>query len=241
MILVTASVHDRLLTTSKQKVHVTDGSLHDLTNDCLRFTLRFFRPIQKSAQHIYHTALPLSPETSILRQRFFGTRPFLTTQQASSSNIPATWGPNLRTLKANPGSFTHVAVAGGRIVAVREDNTVNVYDAVTGILRLSLDPLQQVTKAEGSLDGSVLFFAHQRARGVTLWDTQTGGLIDTLTTTSDISDIAVSSKGKYLGSCFSNRTFEFWDLESRRRNSHSSDEAVARICWLEPEIGRAHV
>ena len=230
-----ASTRNRLLTTSKQKVHVTDGFLHDVTNDCLRFVLRFFRPILASAQHIYHTALPLSPETSTLRQRFFETNPFLTTQQASSSKIPATWGPILRTIKADSGSFTHVAVAGRRVVAVCSDNTVNVYDAVTGVLRLSLDPPQQVTKAEGSPDGSILFFAHQRAHEITVWDTQTGGLIHTLTTMSDINDIAVSSNGTYLGSCLSNRMLQFWDLESRYGGSHSLDQVVVRICWLEPD------
>jgi len=128
-----------------------------------------------------------------------------------------------------------VAVAGQRIVAVCEDNTVNVYDAVTGVLKLSLNPPQRVKKAEGSPDGSVLFFAHQRTREITVWDTQTGGLVHTLTMTSNINNIAVSSKGKYLGTSLSDDTFEFWEVESRRRGSHSLGQAVVSICWLEPE------
>ena len=90
-------------------------------------------------------------------------------------------------------------------------------------------------KAESSPDGSILFFAHQRAHEITVWDTQTGGLVHTLTTMSDIGDISVSSKGKYLGSCSSDSAFEFWEVESRCRISHSLDQAVACICWLEPE------
>jgi len=128
-----------------------------------------------------------------------------------------------------------VAVAGEGIVAVCEDNTVNVYDAVTGVPKLSLNPPQQVTKVEGSPDGSILFLAHQRVREITVWDTQTGGLAHTLTTMSDISDIAASSKGKHLGSCSSNGTFEFWEVKNWCGGSRSLDQAVVSICWLEPE------
>jgi hypothetical protein len=37
--------------------------------------------------------------------------------------------------------FTHMAVAGQRIAAVCGDSTINVYDAVTGVLRLTLKML----------------------------------------------------------------------------------------------------
>jgi len=224
---------------SERKVRVTDDSLRNLTNDCLRFTLHFFRPIQLSAQHIYHTALPLSPETSILRSRFFENHPSLeedlTTRQASSSSTSISWGPILRTIKADSGIFTYLAVAGEKIVALCEDNTVHAYDAATGVLRLSLDPPHQVTNVGSSPDGSILFFAHQQARDITVWDTQTGGLVHTLKTISDVSDIAVSSRGKYLGSCSSEGTFEFWEVEGREKGSHSMGQAIVSICWLEPE------
>ena len=128
-----------------------------------------------------------------------------------------------------------MTVAGQRIVAVCEDNTVNVYDAVTGVLKSSLNPPQQVTKAESSPDGSILFFAHQQAHEITVWDTQTGGLARTFATTSGISDIGVSSEGKYLGSCSFDGTFEFWRVEGRCGGSRSLGEAIVRICWLKPE------
>jgi len=192
-----------------------------------------------SAQHIYHTALPLSPRASTLRERFFRNHPSweedLTTQQVSSQSLPATWGAVLRTIKADLGGFTHVAVAGQRIAAICEDNTVNVYDAVTGVLKLSLNTPRQVTKAEGSPDGSVLFCAHQSTREITLWDMQTGGLVHTLTTAFEISDIAVSLNGKYLASCSSDGTFRFWEVETRCGGSRFFDQPVMCICWLEPE------
>ena len=159
-------------------------------------------------------------------------------QQVSSSGVPPSpgWGQIRRTIKADSGSFTHVTVAGQTIIAVCNDNTVNAYDAVTGALKLSLDAPHRVAKAEGSPDESILFFAGQNAREITTWDMQTGGLIYTLTTTFEISNIAVSSKGKYLASCSSAGTFHFWEVESRREGSHSlSQEIGYSMCWLEPE------
>ena len=224
---------------SERKVGIADGPLLNLTKDCIRFTLHFFRPIQMSAQHIYHTALPLSPRASILRLRLFENHPSWeedwTTQQTSLSSLPDTWGAVLRTIKADLGRFTHVAVAGQRIAAVCEDNTINVYDAVTGVLRLSLDAPQQATKAEGSSDGSVLFCAHECTREITLWDMQTGGLVHTFTTAFKISDIAVSMNGKYLASCSPHGTFGFWGVETRCGDSRFFDQPVVCIRWLEPE------
>lgn len=192
-----------------------------------------------SAQHIYHTALPLSPETSILRLPFIDHHPSwkkdLTTQRASSSSRSTAWGALLRTIKADSGKFTHVAMAGQRIAAVCEDETVNVYDAVTGVLRLSLDAPRQVTRAEGSPDGSILFCVHRHTRGITLWDTQTGGLIYTLPTTFEISDIGVSLAGRYLGTCSPDGIFKFWEVENKRAGSHFLGGPVVSICWLEPE------
>jgi WD40 repeat protein len=226
----------RLLTMGEPKVGIANGPLSDLTTDCLRFTLHFFRPIQMSAQHIYHTALPLSPETSFLRQQVFGSNSGedWTTRQAPSSSLSARWGGVLRTIKAESGRFTHVTVAGQRIAAVCEDNTVNVYDAVTGVLRLTLRAPQRVTKVAGSSDGSILFCAHQRFHEITLWDMQTGGLIHTFTTKSEVNDIVISSTGRYLGSSFDG-TFEFWDVEGRCEGSRFSANRIVCACWLEPE------
>ena len=126
-------------------------------------------------------------------------------------------------------------MAGRRIAAVCEDNTVNVYDAVTGVLRFSLIAPRKVTKVEGSPNGSVLFFAHHHAHEITVWDTQTGGLIRTLTTTSETNDIVISLKGKYFGSCSSDGNFRFWEVESGHEGSHSLGQPAVCMCWLEPE------
>ena len=126
-------------------------------------------------------------------------------------------------------------MAGQRITAVCEDSTVNVYDAVTGVLRLSLKAPHPVTKVMGSPDGSILFCFHKYLHAITLWDTQTGGLFHTFTAEPGIDDIAISLTGKYLASCLFDGTFMFWEVESRRGNSRFLGEPIACICWLEPE------
>ena len=230
----------RSLTTNERKVEVVDGSLRRSTTDCLRFTLHFFQPIQMSTQHIYHTALPLSPETSVLRSLFFENHSSWekdwTAQQLSSSRTPTSWGPVLRTIAADSGNFMHVAVAGQRIIAVCEDHhTVNVYDGVTGVLKLSLNTPRAVTKAEDSSDGSLFFFAHRYAREITMWDTQTGGLIHTFTTSFDIGDIGISMNGKHLASCSPATTFRFWEVESKCGGSRFLDKPVVCMRWMEAE------
>jgi WD40 repeat protein len=128
-----------------------------------------------------------------------------------------------------------MTVAGQRIAAVCGDDTVNVYDAVTGVLRLTLNAPQRVMNVAGSPDGSILFCGHQLCHDISLWDMQTGGLIHTFTTKSETSDIVVSSTGRYLGSCSFDGAFEFWDVESRCEGSGFWANRVMCACWLEPE------
>jgi hypothetical protein len=47
---------------------------YDLATDCLRLSMHFFHPIQQCAQQVYHTALPLSPTSSLLRNSYASER-----------------------------------------------------------------------------------------------------------------------------------------------------------------------
>ncbi|KAF9784631.1 hypothetical protein BJ322DRAFT_1195634, partial [Thelephora terrestris] len=44
--------------------------LFDTAKDCLRFLTEFFEVIRQSAPHIYHSALPLAPASSIIRKLY---------------------------------------------------------------------------------------------------------------------------------------------------------------------------
>ena len=130
-----------------------------------------------------------------------------------------------------------MTVVGKNIAAVcdSEDTTINVYDAATGAPRLSLNTSQHITRAEGSSDGPILFCVHQHSREITLWDTQTGGLIHTFTTEFEVGNIAASLTGKYLASWSSDGTLGFWKVESGCGDSRILRQPVVCLCWLDPE------
>ena len=46
------------------------GTVLDTAIDCLRFVTEFFEAISQSAHHIYHSALLLSPQSSIIRKLY---------------------------------------------------------------------------------------------------------------------------------------------------------------------------
>ncbi|KAF9778414.1 hypothetical protein BJ322DRAFT_974668, partial [Thelephora terrestris] len=47
-----------------------ESPMLDLVNDCFKFVTTFFEVISESAPHVYHSALPLSPHTSIVQEKY---------------------------------------------------------------------------------------------------------------------------------------------------------------------------
>ena len=207
--------------------------LYDLAMDCLRLSMHFYHPIQQCAQQIYHTALPLSPSSSLLRKSCL--------QNAINDRLsrvvvvtggPNTWGSLLRTIDVGSRQLTCIATSFQRIVAACE-GVVTVYDAVTGMLRQSLYAPGAVAKIQDSPDGTILFFAHSFS--VTMWDVQTGGLIHTFTTRSEINDIAVSTTGDHIACGLSDGSVVFWDTYTKEGDKgFKDDQPIVTIHWLSP-------
>ena len=79
----------------------------DLVTDCSQFVARFFEVIRTSAPHIYHSALPLSPQNSIVRQLYTSharplvriihglptSYPSIRTREAASLVLDVVWSP----------------------------------------------------------------------------------------------------------------------------------------------------
>lgn len=125
-----------------------------------------------------------------------------------------------------------MAMVGQRIVAVDDGNIVNVYDPVTGVVRLTIKSLQPVEKVTGPPDGSVLFCSHRCPAVITMWDTQTGGSIHSFAVDFEIGDIGVSLKAKFLASCSLDGTFKYWKVESRCEGSRNLGIPITSICCL---------
>ena len=194
--------------------------------------MHFFHPVQQSARHLYHSALPLSPKSSTFFPKKYIQEKTLVTGVAGT---PSGWGVVIRTIKANSGNFTRVTTFSHRIAAACDNGTVCVYDSVTGALRLSLSPTDPVREIRGTPDGSLLFCAHEGPL-VTIWDIQTGGLIHTFVLECKAEDIAISLGGCYLSCRLSDGSVKIWEVESKLEGPVVlGGSPVAGLCWVEPE------
>jgi hypothetical protein len=206
----------------------------DLAADCLRLSMHFFHPIQQCAQQIYHTALPLSPTSSQLRnsclQSVGDNHPSRVT---AFSGAPDTWGFLLRTINIRLRQLTCITTSARRIVAACED-VVDIYDAVTFVIQQSLRAPETVTKILDSPDGSTLFFAHSYS--VTMWDVQTGGLTHSFTTRSEITDIGVSTTGDHIACGSSDGPVAFWNIRTKEEGKgFGNGQPVVAIHWVSPQ------
>ena len=148
---------------------------------------------------------------------------------------PEAWGIVMRTITAISKRFTCVTTFGRRIAVACDDGTVDIYDSITGVLRLSLGRAGPVQAIRGSPDGSTLFCAH-KSPSITVWDMQTGGLIHTFFLEWNAEDITVSLKGNFLACELSNRSMEVWEVANRIEGAAIwTRSPVTHLCWLDPE------
>ena len=144
---------------------------------------------------------------------------------------PHNWGLLLTTIDVRPKQLTSITTFAQKIVAVCED-IVNVYCAVTFILEQSLPAPERVMKVQESEEGFILYLAHPQS--VTSWDLQTGGLIDTFTTQSQIIDMVVSPTGDHVACGLSDDSVVFWDIRFKKEGNLPSAEPLVAIRWLSP-------
>ena len=197
--------------------------------------MHFFHPIQQCAQQLYHTALPLSPTSSLLRksclQNVIGNQ---LSHVTTFLGAPDTWGLFLRAIDVRPRELSCIATSVHGIIAACGD-IVNVYDAITFVLRQSLYAPEPVMKIQDSPDGSILFFAHSSS--ATMWDVQTGGLIHTFITTSKIQDMAVSATGDYVACGSSGGSVALWNVHTKEEGkSFNAGQPVVAIYWLSRQV-----
>jgi len=146
-----------------------------MARDCFYFGTEFFEPINVSATHIYHSALELSPLSSIIRKLYYHRR--LTPFPRVEIGIPDSRDPNISI--DSPHNFSTWSPC-GQFVAVRGQDAVKIRDALTFELVSTLrsvtgrDFFVAASPASYSPDGHSL--ACITTSDITIWDIQTGGV-----------------------------------------------------------------
>ena len=153
-----------------------DEELLNTIKDCFYFVTKFFEPIKVSATHIYHSALELSPPSSIIRRLYYHQRhnPF--------PRVVHGWLESWDECTHFSYAFdiiSHTWSPCGRFVALQTEEAVEIRDA------LSSERLSTLTSPHASYgglayspDGSSLACLSHRLFDdtIAIWNIQTGGL-----------------------------------------------------------------
>ena len=210
----------------------------DLTNDCFRFVTGSFEVISLSAPHIYHSALPLSPKTSIV-QKLYGpqAKPLARVVQG----LPDSWDPSIANTKLPENIYTVVWSPCSRFIAIAQGQSgkIVILDAVTleqlhtmQSQNLEIDDWSNLVY---SPDGHLLTSYAYWKGSIVSWDLQTGGLIGNISTGdgSKCSLMSYSRCGTMLGGLFGINTIIIYNILSGTQiSSHSVPESVHTI-WTQ--------
>jgi len=194
-----------------------ESSIIDLANECSRFVTGYFDIISASAPHIYHSALVLTPKTSIVRKLYEAhAHPFVRVVHGASM----LWDPN--TAAAMRPRNIEVAVWSqcGKFIAIaqKEDVTVDILDSVTLQRLQTLELPQGMTTFRRAFvfspDSRMLTASccggdhSNREPSVISWDLQTGGLVGIIERREPCEivscrpSITYSANGKLVAVCY---------------------------------------
>jgi len=165
-----------LLTHAPNQV-ARDHQLLDTARDYFHFATTFFEVIDVSATHIYHSALELSPLSSIVRGFYYYQRPRPSPRVVVG--IPDSWDPSTAVSTKHSYYLSSVWSPCGQFVATAAIGAVEIRDAHTLEVLSTPQPTKFGTKFRQGLayspDGCSL--AGCSDTSIAIWDTQTGGLV----------------------------------------------------------------
>jgi len=159
-----------------------DQQLLDTTRDYLHFITKFFEPINLSARHIYHSALELSPQTSIVQENYH-CHPSQGLKPRVVCGLPSSWDQPV-IIRGDHKSYTWSPC--GQFFSVLGTTSIDVWDSLT---LEKCSSLQLTEPNKGILDHSPNVLAYSpdghslatydySSKAINIWDTQTGGVIE---------------------------------------------------------------
>ena len=167
---------------------------------------KFFEVTSVSATHIYHSALELSPPSSIVRRLYHHQR--IPSSPRLAIGIPSSWSQSVAIPNKDYSYRSCAWSPCGRFIATQTHEAVEVRDPLTSELFSSFRPANHTSKLMGSLayssDGRSLCCASDTS--IVIWDIQTGGVArevaydDTLNSTPK--SLVWSPDGRTIGAVF---------------------------------------
>ena len=146
-----------------------------MARDYLHFVTKFFEVINVSATHIYHSALELSPSSSVVRKSYYNQH--LASLPRVVAGTPDSWDQSVTYTRINGIYRSSAWSPCGQFIAVQNFKAVEIRDPLTFELLSTLTesgicPLNGLAY---SPDGYSL--ATVSINAVIIWDIQTGGIV----------------------------------------------------------------
>ncbi|PVF92107.1 WD40 repeat-like protein [Serendipita vermifera] len=183
--------------------------------DMKKFVAAFARPISESAPHIYLSALPFAPSTSLIPRRYSIAFPRAVSIEWGGQIV---WSPLQHILLGHTDVITCITFSsdGTRITSGSEDKTVRVWDSETG--QAMAGPFMghkfSVTSVAFSPNGLRVASGSEDKR-ICMWDIETeDNLVVFEGHTLGVTSVAFSPDGKLIASGSKDKTVRLWDIET---------------------------
>jgi WD40 repeat protein len=197
-------------------------------DDCYRFVLGFFDVIEESAMHIYHSALPWSPTSSLIRKLY---QKHITTEVKLVNAIDAHWNSYIRTIPVRNSINQIVFSHGGSALAVVSRNHVEIFETATGLATFELD--ERVISVAFTPDNDMLVGGFSDG-SVRIWDVQTKhGVQSFVGHVKKVLSVAFSPCGTMIVSGSLDKTVRIWNISSGSCKCvlEGHEDRVSAVCW----------
>ncbi|OQE12757.1 hypothetical protein PENFLA_c063G02943 [Penicillium flavigenum] len=185
--------------------------MSDFLLDAKRFVLKNRQIVDEAPLQIYFAALVFAPQKAIIGTQFKSEFPRWINR---SPRVNESWSAELQALEGHSNWVQSVAFAPDSrlLVSGSDDNTLRLWDTVTGRLQQTLEGHSHFVQSVGfSPDGRLLVSGSYDST-VRLWDTVTGRLQQTLEGHSHfVQSVAFSPNGRVLASGSDDNTIRLWD------------------------------
>ena len=184
--------------------------------------------------HIYHSALSWTPTSSSIRRLYECT---LMTDAKLVNAVGPTWDACIRIIPVAVGEGVKAVVfsPSGALIAARGECCVQVFNAMTGVNRVTFDGDKALSTVAFSPDDGFLVFGHLDGT-INIWDVQTGTMSRTLkrNRSSFSMSFAFSSCGTMIASGDFDGTVRIWNILLGKcvRVFQGHSGAVKDVCWL---------